>query len=163
MVQSRWFRRQGALVQALIHPTGRDLRVLVAAGRVVGAVERVAAPGECRTNVSLGAKRRRVDPPLAASAIALRAAAAIAIDLAGVDIASDSAGRRYALEINGAVDFTEAYGDGVFVAASTALLERTSHEKDQRPPRAKGRTHETDDHDASHRRWSDAGKRRRDR
>src|SRR5215204_189793 len=26
----------------------------------------------------------------------------------------------------------------------------------------KGRTHETDDHDASHRRWSDAGKRPRD-
>jgi [lysine-biosynthesis-protein LysW]---L-2-aminoadipate ligase len=126
LAQRRWFRRQGALVQALIQPTGRDLRVLVAAGRVVGAAERHAAPGEWRTNVSLGAERRRVDPPLAASAIALRAAAAIGIDLAGVDIASDSAGRYYVLEINGAVDFTAAYGDGVFVAASTTLLERAS-------------------------------------
>jgi RimK family alpha-L-glutamate ligase len=126
LAQLRWFRRQGALVQALIEPTGRDLRVLVAAGRVVGAVERHAAPGEWRTNIALGAKRRRVDPPPAASALALRAAAAIDIDLAGVDIAIDSAGRYYALEINGAVDFTPAYGDAVFAAASRALLERAN-------------------------------------
>jgi RimK family alpha-L-glutamate ligase len=125
LAQRRWFRRQGALVQAQIQPTGRDLRVLVAAGRVVGAVERHAAPGEWRSNVSLGGERRSVDPPPAASAIALRAAAAIGIDLAGVDIATDAAGRQYVLEINGAVDFTAAYGDDVFVAAGTALLERT--------------------------------------
>ena len=126
LAQRRWFRRQGALVQALIQPTGRDLRILVAAGRVVGAVERHAAPGEWRTNVALGAERRRVDPPPAASALALRAAAAIDIDLAGVDIAIDSAGRYYTLEINGAVDFTPAYGDAVFAAASRALLERAN-------------------------------------
>jgi ribosomal protein S6--L-glutamate ligase len=122
----RWFRRQGALVQSLVEPTGRDLRVVVASGRVVGAIERVALPGEWRTNVSLGAVRRRVDAPLPAQALALRAVAALGLDLAGVDIATDHSGRMHVLEINGAVDFTQDYGIHIFAAAADALLRRVA-------------------------------------
>jgi RimK family alpha-L-glutamate ligase len=120
----RWFRRHGALVQTLLEPTGRDLRVVVAGSRVVGAVERRAQPGEWRTNVSLGAVRRRVNPSPAARAIALRAVAALGIDLAGVDIAGDQTGRGYVLEVNGAVDFNPTYAVDVFQNAAVALLER---------------------------------------
>jgi [lysine-biosynthesis-protein LysW]---L-2-aminoadipate ligase len=122
----RWFRRHGAVVQSLVEPTGRDLRVLVAGGRVVGAVERRALPGEWRTNVALGAVRTPVDAPQAARALALRAVAALGIDLAGVDIAGDNNGRSYVLEVNGAVDFNSTYGDDVFAAAAAALLERAA-------------------------------------
>src|SRR5262245_2600354 len=119
----RWFRRHGALVQALVEPTGCDLRVVVAGGKVVGAIERVAMPGEGRTNVALGAVRRPVEASPAARALALRAVAALGIDLAGVDITSDAEGRSYVLEINGAVDFNETYGDNVYEEAAAALLE----------------------------------------
>ena len=81
---THWYRRHGVLVQELVEPQGYDLRIVVAADRVVGAVYRVAAPGEWRTNVALGGVRRTVsEPPRAAAVIALEAARASGVDLVG--------------------------------------------------------------------------------
>lgn len=112
-----WFRRQGALVQELVPPQGYDLRILVAAGEIVGAVKRVAAPGEWRTNIALGGRRTAVDPPPQARLVALGAAAAVGTDLVGVDLLPDGDGGWVVLELNGAVDFTPEYsldGGSVF-------------------------------------------------
>jgi RimK family alpha-L-glutamate ligase len=120
-----WFRRQGALVQELVLPTGIDLRVVVAGGIVVGAVERVAPPGEWRTNVALWALRRPLLPPPGAGALAIEAAAAVGLDLAGVDVVTRGDGSHVVLEVNGAVDFTPEYGlagEDPFAATVGALV-----------------------------------------
>ncbi len=111
-----WFRRSGALLQELVPPVGFDLRVIVAGGRVVGAIERVAAPGEWRTNVALGGTRRPVDPPPAARALGVAAAAAIGADVVGVDLLPLADGGYVVIELNGAADFTSDYSlDGTDV------------------------------------------------
>jgi ribosomal protein S6--L-glutamate ligase len=121
-----WFRTQGAIVQDLIPPRGWDLRLIVAAGRVIGAVSRVAAPGEWRTNVALGAVRTPVfEPPAEASALAIAAAEAVDGKLVGVDLLPTPAGGYVGLELNGACDFTSEYSreDDVFASAILALAE----------------------------------------
>jgi ribosomal protein S6--L-glutamate ligase len=98
-------------MQELVPPCGHDLRLIVARGEVVGAIERVAAPGEWRTNVAQGGTRRPIDPPPDARALALAAAQAVGGDLVGVDLLPTESGYTV-LELNGAVDFTFEYSLG---------------------------------------------------
>jgi RimK family alpha-L-glutamate ligase len=123
-----WFERQGVLVQELVRPRGYDLRVIVAAGQVAGAIERVAADGEWRTNVALGGWRRPTDPPVEACALAIEASAALGGDLVGVDLLPDEQGGWTVLEVNGAVDFTSEYSlDGCDVFAEVARVLAPAH------------------------------------
>lgn len=119
-----WLAATGAVVQELVPPLGHDLRLVVAGGRVVGAIERHAPPGEWRTNVSLGGSRRTIEPPTRACELATEAAAALGVDLGGVDLLPAVSGGYVVLELNGAVDFTTEYNarEDVFEAAVAALL-----------------------------------------
>jgi ribosomal protein S6--L-glutamate ligase len=88
-------------VQQAIDHGGRDVRVLVVGGRVLGAIERRAPAGEWRTNVALGGTARGFDLPESWARLALRAAAAVGADYAGVDLLPARDGRVFVLEVNG--------------------------------------------------------------
>jgi RimK family alpha-L-glutamate ligase len=122
--RKRWFREHGALAQELVEPRGWDLRVVVAAGRVVGTACRIARGGEWRTNAALGAHVEPVEAPPLARALALEAARAARADLVGVDLLPTGNG-FVVLELNGAVDFRPVYAPlrDVFSDAVAALLE----------------------------------------
>ena len=88
-------------VQRAIDHAGRDVRVFVVGGRVVGAVERTAPPGEWRTNLTGGGSAKAVDVPGAWQEFALRAAATVDADYAGVDLLASRDGELFVLEVNG--------------------------------------------------------------
>ena len=122
--ERQWFRATGVLAQEVVPLVTRDLRVLVAGGRAVGASARVSAPGEWRTNTSLGGRLEPAEPPDEALQLALAATAAIAIDLAGVDLLPTADGGWIVLEVNGDADFDERYalpGRDVYEDVAVAL------------------------------------------
>jgi glutathione synthase/RimK-type ligase-like ATP-grasp enzyme len=124
-----WFREHGALVQELVPPQGWDLRVVVAAGRVVGAARRFAAPGEWRTNVALGGHSEPAVAPLLARTLAIAAARAIRADFVGVDLLPSGNGYVVA-ELNGAVDFRPCYRyDGDVYNEAVFELLRSVHDR----------------------------------
>jgi len=75
------------LVQEFIKEArGCDIRCLVIGGQVVAAIERVAKAGEFRSNLHRGGSARRVAINEQEREIAVRAAATLGLDVAGVDI-----------------------------------------------------------------------------
>ncbi|HZR95721.1 MAG TPA: ATP-grasp domain-containing protein [Gaiellaceae bacterium] len=128
-----WFAEHGVLAQELVEPRGWDLRVLVAAGRVVGSARRVAAAGEWRTNVALGARIEPAKAPPVARSLALAAAAAVRGDFVGVDLLPVGSG-YVVLEVNAAVDVRPLYSPadvygivvGELLEAARAPVTRTA-------------------------------------
>jgi RimK family alpha-L-glutamate ligase len=87
-------------VQRTVAPAGRrDLRVLVVAGEVAGAMERVA--DSWRANVARGARPRAVTLSEDELVLALAAATAVEADVAGVDLLTAPDGETFVLEVNG--------------------------------------------------------------
>lgn len=88
-------------IQRAVDHGGRDIRAFVVGGRVLGAIERRAPEGDWRTNVARGADARAIDLPADWAQLALRAAAAIGADYAGVDLLPSRDGQVFVLEVNG--------------------------------------------------------------
>jgi RimK family alpha-L-glutamate ligase len=87
-------------VQRTIASAGRrNVRVLVVAGEVAGAMERVT--DSWRANVARGARPRAVTLSEDERGLAVAAAAAIEADVAGVDLLVAPGGEIVVLEVNG--------------------------------------------------------------
>lgn len=88
------------LVQEFIKEAdGKDLRCFVIDGKVVGAIQRQAAAGEFRANLHLGGSASSVKITAQERKIAINAAKAMGLAVAGVDIIRAADGPKV-LEIN---------------------------------------------------------------
>ncbi len=88
------------LVQEFIREAqGKDIRCFVINGKVVGAIEREAAVGEFRANLHLGGVARSIKITVEERKLAIRAAKAVGLKVAGVDMIRSKNGPMV-LEIN---------------------------------------------------------------
>lgn len=104
-------------VQQMIPKADRDIRVVVVAGRAIGATYRRSA--DWRTNVARGAISEPCALTPEISGLASAAAQAAGADIAGVDLIEDVEGALTVLEVNHGVEFSgfqAALGDVVDVA-----------------------------------------------
>lgn len=93
-------RTQSVLyVQQFVNHPGWDLRAFVLGGRVLTAMRRHARGG-WRTNIAQGGKGELIALTDAEEELALRAAEAVGVPVAGVDLLPDSNGRMFVLEVN---------------------------------------------------------------
>jgi RimK family alpha-L-glutamate ligase len=86
-------------LQRTVEHDGVDIRVFVIGGRVIGAIERKSAGW--RTNLARGGRARPTSLNDDQTALAIRSAAAVGADYAGVDVVTGNDGKTYVLEVNG--------------------------------------------------------------
>ena len=86
-------------IQEYIESEGKDYRIIVIDGKVIGGMERVARKGDWKTNVSLGAKPSDYKPSALVKEIAIKSAEAVKADVCGVDIIIWE-NQPYVIEVN---------------------------------------------------------------
>ena len=107
------------IIQSFIaEAAGVDIRVLVVGGNIIAAMERYAEPGEFRSNIHQGAYGTQITLTDENKRIAIDAASALQLDIAGVDIMKTKNG-PVILEVNPSPGFEELESvSGVDIAKS---------------------------------------------
>ena len=91
---------QGALLQSLITPIGRDIRAFVIGNEVVASMERWAPLGELVTNYSKHHSAKPILLTKLEKALAVKATKVGGLHYAGVDLMRHENGKTYVLEVN---------------------------------------------------------------
>lgn len=105
-LRSELERGRGVLVQRFLSPAGRrDLRLLVIGGRVIAAMQLRPVSGDFRANAHQGGRGESILVTAEETHLALRATAALGLEIAGVDLMIAADGRAFVGEVNYAPGF----------------------------------------------------------
>lgn len=105
VLDTLWSLGQDILIQKYVAESrGVDVRVLVLNGEPVAAMRRHARSGEFRANVHLGGTGEGLDLPKPYARIAVQAAKAVGLRLAGVDLLESKTG-PLVIEVNASPGF----------------------------------------------------------
>ena len=98
---------QDYVIQSFIAEAGGvDIRVLIVGGEAIAAMKRSAPPGEFRANIHKGASGETITLPDEYIRLAIEAAAALELEIAGVDLLQTNEG-PVVLEVNPSPGFEE--------------------------------------------------------
>jgi RimK family alpha-L-glutamate ligase len=111
-------------LQRAIEHEGRDIRAFVVGGRVLAAIERRS--DGWRTNLSRGGTARPIELSEAWAGLAVRAAAAVGAEYAGVDLLPARDGTVYVLEVNG-IPGWQGLQEATGVDVAGALVDHLVH------------------------------------
>ncbi len=115
-----WNKPMYLLQQYVKHSKGKDIRVFVVNGKVVGSMMRKAKKGEFRSNIELGGKGSAVEITEEEVNISLRSVQALDLNYGGVDIMRGKSG-PVVLEVNANPGFKELQqATGLDIAKSVA-------------------------------------------
>jgi ribosomal protein S6--L-glutamate ligase len=92
---------KGLVVQRFFSPKARvDARILVIGGKVAAAVQLIPAPHDFRTNIHQNGQAKGFDPPPEWADLAVSAARACSLDIAGIDMMVEKEGLPHVVEVN---------------------------------------------------------------
>ncbi len=131
-------RRQALIQEYVAEATGRDLRVIVVGGRCVAAMQRTASEGEFRANLHRGGSAVAVELDNVTRQLAINAARAHGLHVAGVDLIQSQRG-PLVLEVNsspGLEGIETITGEDV-AGAIVAYLEQLTFKQERRKRRSR--------------------------
>lgn len=96
--------KQLILIQSYVPNPGEDVRMFVVGDEVVGAMVRRASPNEWRSNIHLGGRGTLYENSQAEAEMAVRAAKAVGVEIAGIDMIMSKDG-PYLIEVNASPGF----------------------------------------------------------
>ena len=107
------------VIQAFVKEAdGVDIRILIVGGEAIAAMKRSAPPGEFRANIHKGASGEAVTLPEEYIRLAIKATAALELEVAGVDLLETNEG-PVVLEVNPSPGFEELQSvTGIDIAAA---------------------------------------------
>lgn len=86
---------------------GRDVRVIVIGGRVVGAMERRSSTGDFRANIAQGGTATPYPVDYDMERLCLKTARVLGLDYCGIDLLFGEKGEKYVCEVNSNAFFKE--------------------------------------------------------
>jgi ribosomal protein S6--L-glutamate ligase len=112
-------------LQRFIQHPGWDMRLFVCGGTVIAAMRRSHAL-HWRTNIAQGGTATAVSVDEELESLALRAAKAVGVTIAGVDLIQNEHGQWFVLEVNG-VPGWRALSECTEIDIATAVLQQILH------------------------------------
>ena len=90
--EQEWLHQPHFYQQFIQGAGGKDYRIIVIGGKAIGCMQRIAKAGEFRSNIELGGKGEKANPPEEYFQAAELAAKTLGIDYCGVDLLETETG-----------------------------------------------------------------------